>query len=66
MKKIKETNCKYKVDYVLEDGTELYEADWNGEIYSNGWKNGKDTNRTYEPVYEQVEEDEYEIIGFEE
>ena len=67
MLKIKENaNKKYKVDYVLEDGTELYETDWNGEIYGNGWKDEKDTNRTYKPIYKEIAEDEYKIVGFEE
>ena len=62
MKRVNEiVEKKYKVDYVLEDGTELYETDWNGEIYGNGWKDGKDTNITYKPVYNH----EDEIIGFE-
>ncbi len=39
------------IDYVLEDDTELYDSNWNGEIYTNGSKEGKDTNKTYKPVY---------------
>ena len=77
---IKEKNVSNSINYVLEDGTELYEVDWNGEIYSNGFKDGKDTNCTYKPVYRfQVEnidldtleenskeyDEASEIIGFE-
>ena len=77
---IKEKNINNSIDYVLEDGTELYKIDWNGEIYLNGFKDGKDTNCTYKPVYRFQSENidlnaleenskEYdeasEIIGFE-
>lgn len=70
-----------KADYELEDGTLLFEEDWNGEIYRNGWKNEKDTNKEYKPVYRfqvdnidlnNLEENsdewlyESEILGFEE
>lgn len=81
---IKEKNVKHvssTADYELEDGTLLFEEDWNGEIYGNGWKNEKDTNKEYKPVYRfQVDNidlnnlkensDEWlyksEILGFEE
>lgn len=67
-------------DYELEDGTLLFEQDWNGELYRNGWKDEKDTNYEYVPVYRfqldnidinNIEEnsDEWleavEIVGFE-
>lgn len=51
---IKEQNVKYVssyADYELEDGTLLFEQDWNGELYRNGWKDEKDTNYEYVPVY---------------
>ena len=51
---IKSENVDYissKADYELEDGTLLFEEDWNGEIYRNGWKDEKDTNKEYKPVY---------------
>lgn len=43
----------HKVDYELENGVLLYEIDWNGEIYRNGFDpiNEKDTNKSYKPVY---------------
>ena len=84
MLKIKERNVKYVnsiADYELEDGTLLFEEDWNGEIYRNGWKDEKDTNKEYKPVYRfqldnvdlnNLEENsdewnyESEIVGFEE
>lgn len=68
-------------DFELEDGTLLFETDWNGELYRNGWKNNKDTNCEYKPVYKfeianinlsELEEnsdawnDAMEIVGFEE
>lgn len=80
MLKIKEKNVK-NADYELEDGTLLFEMDWNTEIYRNGFKDGKDTNCEYKPIYrfqieninldslEENSEDWYkatEIIGFEE
>lgn len=81
---IKNENIDYvssKADYELEDGTLLFEQDWNGEIYRNGWKNEKNTNCEYQPVYrfqiddinlDNLEENSNEwnkaneIVGFEE
>ena len=80
---IKNRNVEYVssyADFELDDGTLLFEQDWNGEIYCNGWKNEKDTNCEYKPVYkfeidninlDDLEEnsDEWnsanEIVGFE-
>lgn len=80
---IKNKNVKYVssyADYELEDGTLLFEQDWNGEIYRNGFKDAKDTNYEYRPVYkfqvdniniDDLEENSeewnkaLEIIGFE-
>ena len=62
MLKIKNSSYVYRRDYVLENGVELYDIDWNGEIYTNGFYNGKDTNKRYIPIYDK----DYEIIGFEE
>lgn len=45
----------------LEDGTILWHQDWNGEEY-----NDNDTGKRYRPVYEEVGEDDYDIIGYEE
>lgn len=68
-------------DFELEDGTLLFETDWNGELYRNGWKNDKDTNFEYKPVHkfeidninlDNLEENSdawneaMEIVGFEE
>lgn len=60
--------AKYEsgVDYTLENGTKLYLMDWNGEIYTNGFNNGSHTYLGYRPVYKEISEDEFEIIGFEE
>ena len=47
--------------YGLEDplnGEILIEREWNGEKYILG--NGK----SYRPVYRQLDEDDYEIIGY--
>ena len=81
---IKNRNVKYissYADFELEDGTLLFEQDWNGEIYINGLKDEKDTNCEYRPVYkfqidninlDDLEEnsdawnDANEIVGFEE
>lgn len=49
------------VDAFLENGDILWTKDWNGEIYSNE-KNGKE----YRPVYKQIDEDEFEVVGYEE
>ena len=68
-------------DYELEDGTLLFEQDWNGELYGNGLKKSKNTNCEYKPVYryqienidiDNLEENSeewnkaFEIVGFEE
>lgn len=84
MLKIKKWNVEYVssyADYELEDGTLLFAQDWNGELYRNGWKEGKDTNCEYKPVYkfeidninlDDLEENSdawneaMEIVGFEE
>ena len=81
---IKEKNVEYVssyADYELEDGTLLFNEDWNGEVYRNGWKDNKDTNCQYRPVYkfeldninlDELEENSdawdeaVEIVGFEE
>lgn len=42
----------------LENGEILIEREWNGEKYILG--NGK----SYRPVYRQLDEDDYEIIGY--
>ena len=51
---IKNRNVEYVssfADFELEDGTLLFAQDWNGELYRNGWREGKDTNCEYKPVY---------------
>lgn len=56
----------YKTEYTnkiwtLEDGTELWDTKWNGEVYE---QDGKE----YKPVYEEDPdfEDQFDLIGFEE
>ena len=72
MLEIRERNIKnelgHEIDYVLENGVELYSQDWNGEIYAKGYdrKNHKDTEYYYRPVYKELENEDFEIIGFEE
>lgn len=51
MLKIKELKFKNGIDYILEDETELYLIDWNGEKYTNGYKNHKDTDISYRPFF---------------
>lgn len=41
----------------LENGEILLQNEWNGEAYHT-------ENARYFPVYNQVDEDEYEIIGY--
>lgn len=41
----------------LENGEILLQNEWNGEAYHT-------ENTRYFPVYNQVDEDEYEIIGY--
>lgn len=56
----------YRTEYTnkkwtLEDGTELWDTKWNGEVYE---QDGKE----YKPVYEEDPdfEDKFDLIGFEE
>lgn len=56
----------YRTEYTnqiwtLEDGTELWDTKWNGEVYE---QDGKE----YKPVYEEDPdfEDQLDLIGFEE
>ena len=41
----------------LENGEVLIQKEWNGECYNTGSKN-------YYPVYNQCDEDDFEIIGY--
>lgn len=45
-------------DYQLEDGELLHYTEWNGEYYET-------ENGIYRPFYKQIDDDEWEIIGFE-
>ena len=56
----------YRTEYTnkiwtLEDGTELWDTKWNGEVYE---QDGKE----YKPVYEEDPdfEAQFDLIGFEE
>ena len=50
-------------EYKLEDGTLLHLSEWNGECYTVKNQDGSETR--YFPIYNQIDDDEYEIIGFE-
>lgn len=54
------------LDYVLENDVELYDMDWNGEIYCNGFKDDRDTDLRYKPIYKENAKDDFELLGFEE
>lgn len=58
----------YLVDYKLENGVLLYDMDWNGERYNEGFdpRLVRNTGMAYLPIYVEVAEDEFEIVGFEE
>ena len=53
----------------LENGIELFQEEWNGEVYTVK-ENGRE--RTFKPVYEPIsfdddgEPEQWEIIGYEE
>ena len=54
MLKIKEKIMKVSdVDFVLENGIELYKKDWNGDKYTEGFDgiNKAELNHCYVPVY---------------
>lgn len=62
MLEIKEHNpirVGHTFDYELENGELLHPTEWNGEYYET-------ETGIYRPVYKQIDEDEFEIIGFEE
>lgn len=67
MLKIKETNHRthsgHFFDYLLEDGTMLHSSEWNGEVYTVKTEDGYE--KTFRPVYEEIAEDEFVIVGFE-
>ena len=42
----------------LENGEILIEREWNGEKYI------LENEKSYRPVYRQLDEDDYEIIGY--
>ena len=44
MLKILKAVNKNGIDYILENGVELYEMDWNGEVYGHGVVNHKNVN----------------------
>ena len=68
---IKEKNYKYMegniADFKLENDVLLFETDWNGELYINGWndKESKNTEFLYKPVY-KFELDGIDISDIEE
>ena len=74
MLKVQESNVKNNlgnyIEYVLENGIELYLIDWNGEVYLNGYlrkdKQGENTGYRYKPVYKEVGENQFILLGFEE
>lgn len=45
-------------DFELENGELLHGSECNGEYYET-------ENGIYDPVYKMIDEDEFEIIGFE-
>lgn len=66
MLEIKRSNFKetgHFYDYKLNNGTYLHESEWNGEVYTV--KQGKE-EKIYKPVYKEITEDQFDIIGFEE
>lgn len=76
MLKIKEMGYR-EIDYILENGIELYKCDWNTEIYRCGYdrKNKRIIKSEFKPIrrfevegIEKLEEWEkaFEIVGFKE
>jgi len=60
------------IELVEIDGEVYALGGWNGERYGNCWKctgkyNMEASEEEYEimPIYEKIDEDEYEIIGYE-
>lgn len=48
----------------LENGVILLDSEWNGEEYDTLCSDG--VKRCYKPVYKQFDEDDFEVIGYEE
>lgn len=48
----------------LENGVILLDSEWNGEEYIVRGLDGSE--KVYTPVYSEVDEDEFEIVGYEE
>lgn len=71
MFKIIETKLSNGLDYVIKNKNLiifLYNMDWNGEIYAKGYYHDgvERKDYSYKPVYKQLSEDEFELIGFKE
>ena len=45
----------------LDNGVILIDTEWNGEIYIE-----TSTKKEYRPIYNQLGEDDFEIVGYEE
>ena len=45
----------------LDNGEYLLDTEWNGETYIV-----LDSGKEYRPVYKKIDEDDFEIIGYEE
>lgn len=66
----KNSNIEYIVDY---EGKKLYLFlnDWNGEYYTDSYEFDNDefiykkTGLCFRPIYVEVNEDEFELLGFE-
>ena len=56
------------VDAFLEKGERLCRQNWNGEVFTDSidFETEKYTGKEYRPVYRQIEEDCFEVIGYEE
>lgn len=56
------------VDAFLENGERLCRQNWNGEMYGDSInpETERYTGKEYRPVYKQIDEDEFEVIGYEE
>lgn len=71
MFKIIETKLSNGLDYVIKNKNLiifLYNMDWNGEIYTKGYYHDGTQRKdySYEPIYKEIGEDEFKIIGFKE
>lgn len=57
-----------QVDFELSNGILLFSQDWNGEEYGTGFdpRTKRNDGKRYKPIYQEIGNDQFDIIGFDE